>query len=159
MRRLSATTLIILALIILALLAGCAPAQHPPSAAPSGLAPPRPVPLPPPALPPTPPLMPLREEIDLNEQDRLLLETALRSLAEKPLDQPVAWNNPASGRQGSLRALRDGFEASNRPCREFHALTMQGPLQRHSLGILCRNADGVWAVAAMHDYPTRKEQG
>lgn len=113
----------------------------------------KPPPAPPPVVeaPPSPPAKPT--DIVLDEADRMGLNSALREVATKPIDQPVGWGNPDSGKRGAVKVLRDGFDGTNRPCREYHSVVVLDAMYLHSTGFLCRLPDGKWEPVQVRDYP------
>jgi len=113
-------------------------------------------PVPPPAPPPPPPEP---TAIILNEGDRLALEGAIKNVTAKRLDELVAWANPDGRTRGAVKILRDGYDARNRPCREFHSIIVQGKLSQHATGFVCRQPDGVWEVIETREYPLSKQPG
>ncbi|MDE1148483.1 MAG: RT0821/Lpp0805 family surface protein [Azospirillaceae bacterium] len=115
-----------------------------------------------PAAPPPAPVVeapkPPPTDIVLEPSDIAVLQAALKDATTKPLQETVTWTNPETGRQGTIKMLRDGFDAKNRPCREFHSVVFQGQLFRHQTGFICRQTDGSWEVVDGVDYPVRARQ-
>ncbi|WP_114394729.1 RT0821/Lpp0805 family surface protein [Oleisolibacter albus] len=109
------------------------------------------------APPPPPPAAPAEPTtITLEDSDKAAIQGALREMGTKPIDVPVGWANPATSRRGAVKVLRDGYDAQNRPCREFHSIVVQDPLFQHSTGFLCRQPDGAWEVVQVREYPIHK---
>ncbi|MEE3625663.1 RT0821/Lpp0805 family surface protein [Nitrospirillum sp. BR 11752] len=131
--------------LMLLALAGCAAKPDDKPAAP---------PAPPPVEAPKPP----PTDITLEPSDLTALQTALKAATGKPIQETVTWTNPETGRQGTVKMLRDGFDAKNRPCREFHSVVFQGQLFRHQTGFICRQPDGSWEVVDGVDYPVRERK-
>lgn len=98
------------------------------------------------------------DRLDLTPGDLAKIQEALVSLNGKPANEAVNWYNPDTQVQGSVKILRDGFDAQNHPCREFHSLVVREPLFRQQTGFVCRQADGGWAVVDGTDYPVAKRQ-
>ncbi|MFV3076319.1 RT0821/Lpp0805 family surface protein [Niveispirillum fermenti] len=112
---------------------------------------------PPPAPPapvveaPAPPPKPT--SIVMEDSDLAGFQGALRELGGKPVDVPVGWANPLTGKRGSVKVLRDGYDGQNRPCREFHSVVILEEMYQHATGFFCRQPDGVWEVVQARDYP------
>lgn len=106
------------------------------------------------APPPAPPV----DRLDLTPGDLAKIKEALLSLNGKPPNETVNWYNPDTQVQGSVKVLRDGYDAQNHPCREFHSLVVREPLFRQQTGFVCRQTDGSWAVVDGTDYPVAKRQ-
>jgi len=85
--------------------------------------------------------------------DRRFMAEAMVTLAGEPVNRVLRWYNPETGNQGALRVLRDGFDADNRPCREFHVLIQQAKTLEHRTGFLCRGAGGAWTPEQVRLYP------
>lgn len=108
----------------------------------------------PPAPPPVPiPAAPEPTNIVMEPSDLEAFTDALRRATARATDQEEGWANAATGKRGSVKMLRSGFDAGNRTCREFHALTTLGRLFKHQTGIVCRGADQVWEIVRIDDYP------
>lgn len=114
-------------------------------------------PVPPPAPPPPPPPEPTT--ITMEESDNAALQGALRQATARPVDELVGWGNPATGRRGAVKILRDGYDQGNRPCREFHSVVVQGKLFQHATGYICRDGEGTWEVAGLREYPIYRATG
>lgn len=114
----------------------------------------KPPPAPPEAAPPPPPPAPAKPtSIIMDAGDLAAVQGALREVGTKPVDQVVGWGNPLSGKRGAVKILRDGYDAQNRPCREFHSVVILDDMFQHTTGFLCRQADGAWEVVQAREYP------
>jgi hypothetical protein len=108
----------------------------------------------PPAPPPVPvPAAPEPTNIVMEPSDLEAFTDALRRATAKGNNQDEGWANSATGKRGSVKMLRSGFDAGNRTCREFHSLTTLGRLFKHQTGMICRGADQVWEIVRIDDYP------
>lgn len=113
----------------------------------------KPPPAPAPVAEQPPPPPPKPTTIVMDAGDLAGFQGALRELGPKPVDVPVGWANPLTGKRGVVKVLRDGFDGQNRPCREFHSVVILEDMYQHSTGFLCRQPDGVWEVVQARDYP------
>ncbi|HYC05306.1 MAG TPA: RT0821/Lpp0805 family surface protein [Azospirillaceae bacterium] len=107
----------------------------------------------PPAPPPPPPPPPAPTDIVLEPSDMESIKGALRLAEVKPVDEIVGWTNPATGKRGTVKMIRDGFDEQNRLCREFHMMVALERMFRHQTGFVCRQPDGVWEVVQAKEYP------
>jgi len=110
-----------------------------------------------PSVPPPPPAEP--DRIVLSADDQVHLTAALMRASAKPVDEVVGWANPADGKQGAVKILRDGYDERNRPCREFHSYVVQKKLELHATGFICRQPDGAWQVEQVREYPQPTKAG
>ncbi len=63
-----------------------------------------------------------------------------------PIGDSIRWNNPESGRSGTITPVRDGRMADGRYCREFKtSIFIDGEAQTAN-GRACKNHDGSWQV-------------
>lgn len=65
-----------------------------------------------------------------------------------PLGEAITWNNPESGNSGSVTAVRDGKDTSNRYCREYQQTIYVGGQQETGYGIACEQPDGTWEIVS-----------
>lgn len=106
------------------------------------------------AAPPPPPAAPAKPtSIIMDAGDLAAVQGALREMGTKPVDQVVGWANPLTGKRGAVKVLRDGYDAQNRPCREFHSVVILDDMYQHTTGFLCRQPDGAWEVVDAREYP------
>ncbi|OYQ34870.1 hypothetical protein CHU95_09810 [Niveispirillum lacus] len=124
---------------LMLMVAGCQ--TKPPPAPPAVVEPP----------PPPPPAKPT--SIIMEDSDLAGFQGALREMGTKPIDVPVGWANPTTGKRGAIKVLRDGYDGQNRPCREFHSVVILEDMYQHATGFLCRQPDGAWEVVQARDYP------
>lgn len=63
-----------------------------------------------------------------------------------PVGRTIKWNNPETGRYGSVTPVRDGRASDGRYCREFKtSIFIDGEAQTAN-GRACQNNDGSWQV-------------
>ena len=116
-------------------------------------------PAPLPVAPPPPPAPVAVNDIVLTPADEAALKVAMDQIPKAAPNQSIPWTNPATGLTGSVKVLRDGFDARNRPCREFHAVVNRDVLFRHSTGVMCRQAPDQWEIVDTKTYPLRRVGG
>lgn len=63
-----------------------------------------------------------------------------------PIGQPIRWNNPQSGHQGSIVPTNDGYAADGVYCREFQQTIVVGGRSEQAFGTACRQPDGSWRI-------------
>ena len=83
----------------------------------------------------------------LDDRDKkMAADSANRALESAPSGQSVAWNNPDSGRSGTVTPVRT-YQSGGTYCREYQqTVTIDGkPQQSH--GTACRQPDGSWKIA------------
>jgi surface antigen len=82
----------------------------------------------------------------LDQRDkRLAAEAQQRALESVPAGQPVAWNNPDSGHQGTVTPVRT-YQSGGTYCREFQSDVVIGGKSEKAYGTACRQPDGSWKV-------------
>jgi surface antigen len=65
---------------------------------------------------------------------------------QAPLGETIVWNNPDSGRSGTVTPVRDGSSSSGLYCREFQqTITVSGRTET-AYGTACRQPDGTWKI-------------
>jgi surface antigen len=82
----------------------------------------------------------------LDQRDkRLAAEAQHRALEAGRTGQPVAWQNPDTGHQGTVTPVRT-YQSGGAYCREFQSdVTIDGKNER-AYGTACRQPDGSWKV-------------
>jgi surface antigen len=81
-----------------------------------------------------------------DEDLKLFLEAARKTLNEAPENQPVTWQNPATRHGGELTVLR-GFEWQGRPCKEVRVRHQADGRKSDNTSSLCR-VDGKWRLVS-----------
>ncbi|MFM2045898.1 MAG: hypothetical protein RLY86_4474 [Pseudomonadota bacterium] len=110
------------------------------------------------APPPVPPPVAVND-IVLTPADEAALKMAMDQIPKAAHNQSIPWTNPATGLTGSVKVLRDGFDARNRACREFHAVVNRDVLFRHSTGVMCQQSPDRWEIVDTKTYPLRRVGG
>jgi surface antigen len=79
------------------------------------------------------------------EADRQVRNEALMAALEKSVSgETVAWENPDSGRYGSITPVRTFKTTRGQWCREYAADEWLGDKQEMRRAIACREAEGQW---------------
>lgn len=82
----------------------------------------------------------------LDKADMMYAQRAETQAYRAPLGQSIAWNNPESGRHGTVTPLRDGRGTDGRYCREYkHTVYIDGRAET-AVGQACENSDGTWQI-------------
>jgi len=81
-----------------------------------------------------------------DEDLKLFLDAARKTLNEAPENQPVTWQNPATRHSGELTVLRS-FEWQGRPCKEVRVRHQADGRKSDNNSSLCR-VDGKWRLVA-----------
>lgn len=77
--------------------------------------------------------------------DKQAKEAALFKALEKNISgQVVAWENPDSGRSGSVTPVRTFKNRQGQWCREYAASEVQGLDRESRRAIACRQPEGIW---------------
>jgi len=82
----------------------------------------------------------------LDKADRAYASEAMNKAYSAPIGQPIAWNNPDSGRSGTVTPVRDGRSASGEYCREYQTTVNIDGRKPNAYGTACRKPDGSWQV-------------
>lgn len=82
----------------------------------------------------------------LDSADRMAAQQATyQALEYNPTGQTAQWNNPDSGRHGSVTPTRT-YETAGQVCREYeHTVVIDGR-REVAYGEACRDADGRWRI-------------
>ena len=82
----------------------------------------------------------------LDRADRMYMTQAQTSANTAPIGEPISWNNPQSGNQGTVVAVRDGTSKSGRYCREYQQTITVGGKTESGYGTACQQPDGSWEI-------------
>jgi surface antigen len=83
--------------------------------------------------------------VDDNDCNRAQ-QARTQALTSAPVGQPIVWNNPSTGNQGTFVATRDGTAANGAYCREYQQTIVVGGEQKQAFGTACRQPDGSWKM-------------
>ena len=68
-------------------------------------------------------------------------------MTRAPVGGEVTWTNPRSGDHGQALILREAaIPESDRVCREYRRDDVVGGLAHRTLGQVCQQRDGSWAI-------------
>lgn len=79
----------------------------------------------------------------MDRQDKMEMQRALETA---PVGRAVAWKNPDTGYQYSVKPTRTYYH-HEQPCREYITNANIGGKMQQIYGKACRQADGSWRVA------------
>jgi surface antigen len=85
------------------------------------------------------------------EEDlRLFLDTAVKTLDSDGPRDPVDWSNPATGAGGSFRVVGDAPAVNGAPCRRLRVSVYAPKYQKStSTWTVCKSAEGRWRLASV----------
>jgi len=87
------------------------------------------------------------ESLDCADQQRHA-QTTHNALENEPSGQPSSWNNPDSGRSGSITPVRTWQREDGRYCRDFNqSIVIDGKVEE-AKGTACREDDGQWRIVS-----------
>ena len=72
-----------------------------------------------------------------DEDLRLFLDAARRTLNEAPDNQPVTWENPKTRSRGEITVVRS-FESKGRPCKEVRVRNEAGGRKADNRPVVCK---------------------
>lgn len=82
----------------------------------------------------------------LDKADMAYAQKASQQAYSAPVGKTITWNNPETGRSGTVTPVRDGKTSDGRYCREFTtSIFIDGQAQTAN-GQACQNSDGSWQV-------------
>ncbi len=82
----------------------------------------------------------------LDKADLAYAERAEQQAYTAPIGRSISWNNPESGRYGTVTPIRDGRSSTGDYCREYkHTIYIDGRAET-AVGQACKNGDGTWSV-------------
>jgi surface antigen len=84
----------------------------------------------------------------MDEADRAAMAQAQTRAYAAPVGEKISWNNPDSGNNGTIVAVRDGTSSSGRYCREYQQTITVAGKSEQAFGTACRQADGSWKVVS-----------
>ncbi len=82
----------------------------------------------------------------LDAADKQQMSAAVYQAQSAPIGEPISWNNPESGNSGEVVAVKDGYTASGRYCREFQQTVHIGGRDETAYGTACQQPDGSWEI-------------
>jgi surface antigen len=82
----------------------------------------------------------------LDKADLAYAQQAEQKAYKAPIGKTISWNNPESGRSGTVTPTRDGRSNDGRYCREYKTTIYIDGRAESGVGTACQNSDGTWAV-------------
>jgi len=82
----------------------------------------------------------------VDDTDRKRATVAEQRAYTAPFGQPITWNNPNNGNQGTITPVRDGYAANGAYCREFQQTIVVGGERKQGYGKACQQPDGSWKI-------------
>src|SRR5690242_593337 len=58
--------------------------------------------------------------ITLDDSDKAIIDATLQTASKAMVGKPVAWTNPANGKNGAVTIIRQGYTREGKLCQEFH---------------------------------------
>src|SRR5690242_18670824 len=58
--------------------------------------------------------------IALDDSDKAIIDATLQTASRAMVGKPVAWSNPANGKNGAVTVIHQGYTREGKLCQEFH---------------------------------------
>jgi surface antigen len=81
--------------------------------------------------------------IALDDSDKAIIDATLQTASKGMVGKPVAWTNPANGKNGAVTIIRQGYTREGKLCQEFHLVANTSAARAQQVGKACRTA-GKW---------------
>jgi surface antigen len=81
--------------------------------------------------------------IALDDSDKAIIDATLQTASRAMVGKPVAWNNPANGKNGAVTIIRQGYTREGKLCQEFHLVANTSAARAQQVGKACRS-NGKW---------------
>tara|TARA_R110002124_G_scaffold64985_2_gene177337 strand:+ start:147195 stop:147662 length:468 start_codon:yes stop_codon:yes gene_type:complete len=82
----------------------------------------------------------------LDKADLVYAERAAEKAHTAPVGETISWNNPETGNAGDVTAVKDGYAASGRYCREYKQTIYIDGKAETAYGTACQDSAGIWQV-------------
>lgn len=82
--------------------------------------------------------------LKLDDADVAILDGLLQTAAALPPGKVQPWENPATGKTGSLTLIRQGYTREGRRCGEMHLDARQHGYRAQDVRLACLDPDGRW---------------
>lgn len=82
----------------------------------------------------------------LDKADVAYAQQAEQKAYSAPVGKQISWNNPESGRSGTITPVRDGRSSTGQYCREFKSSIFIDGEAQTATGTACQGANGKWQV-------------
>ena len=81
--------------------------------------------------------------IALDDSDKAIIDATLQTASRAMVGKPVAWTNPANGKNGAVTVIHQGYTREGKLCQEFHLVANTSTARAQQVGKACRN-NGKW---------------
>ena len=81
--------------------------------------------------------------IALDDSDKAIIDATLQTASKTMVGKPVAWTNPANGKNGAVTIIRQGYTRDGKLCQEFHLVANTSAARAQQVGKACRS-NGKW---------------
>jgi surface antigen len=81
--------------------------------------------------------------IALDDSDKAIIDATLQTASRTMVGKPVAWTNPANGKNGAVTIIRQGYTRDGKLCQEFHLVANTSAARAQQVGKACRT-NGKW---------------
>ena len=75
---------------------------------------------------------------------KAIIDATLQTASKTMVGKPVAWTNPANGKNGAVTIIRQGYTRDGKLCQEFHLVASKGVVRAQQVGKACRES-GKWS--------------
>lgn len=83
----------------------------------------------------------------LDATDYACAEAAANRAGTAPIGTPIVWQNPETGRTGTITPVREGrVSGAGQYCREYQTTAVVGGKTQQAYGTACRQPDGSWKI-------------
>ncbi|UEM21192.1 hypothetical protein JL100_029725 [Skermanella mucosa] len=82
--------------------------------------------------------------VTLEDSDRTIIDQTLQTASRGGVGKPVQWSNPATGKNGAVTVIRQGYTRDGKLCQEFHLVASKGVVRAQQVGKACRES-GKWS--------------
>ena len=80
----------------------------------------------------------------LDDSDKAIIDATLQTASRAMVGKPVAWTNPANGKNGAVTIIRQGYTREGKLCQEFHLVANTSTARAQQVGKACRS-NGKWS--------------
>ena len=81
--------------------------------------------------------------ITLDDNDKAIIDATLQTASRAMVGKPMAWTNPANGKNGAVTIIRQGYTREGKLCQEFHLVANTSTARAQQVGKACRS-NGKW---------------
>ncbi|EWY40635.1 hypothetical protein N825_34445 [Skermanella stibiiresistens SB22] len=81
--------------------------------------------------------------VTLDDSDRQIIDQTLQTASRGMVGKAVPWSNAATGKNGAITVIRQGYTRDGKLCQEFHLVATKGVSRSQQVGKACRQS-GKW---------------